>query len=394
MIKTYLRFNFITLLLVSSGTIPAQNLVTNNAAQDVQITRINQDYFFTDSLEQKLLNIGFDTIWNNGKNSWSDDLNCFVAKEGHKTFLYTLDLRSRMTFDSVQLTNSDLFIGILDGSFSLVNDEMKILLKDYASIRSIRRHYGEFIVRIDGKEGVMDYDGEVIVPLTYERLYDYGSWDHLGVLQNGRAGILDLEKNKILVTPAHEIIFSSHIHEDGEKLRFLTINKGKFGLVNKRGRTLLPPTYDGITTWVEHGPDGHFVLLNNKVGLIDYNGRTLVSPIYDELATTSTNHLVKGVLAGKFGMLNAEFRPLIPFIYESIIVDDFYIREGKAPAIYAYKDGVWRKFDIEGKLITTNANNDPYILDLADFKINHYDLEYTRICLFSTKEVSLPDGSF
>jgi len=127
MTKVY-RLLIIILTLVSFAMLPAQSTTAKFPAREVVITQLEQEYFFTDSLGNKFVELGFDTIWNDGPNSWSNDLDCFVAKDQYKTYLYALDLMSRIPFDSVKLTYNSLFIGILDGRFSLVNDDLKVLL--------------------------------------------------------------------------------------------------------------------------------------------------------------------------------------------------------------------------------------------------------------------------
>ncbi|WP_176560242.1 WG repeat-containing protein [Brevibacillus dissolubilis] len=81
------------------------------------------------------------------------------------------------------------------------------------------------------------------------------------------------------------------------------VQNKKEGLYLLGKKTLIPPTYDGIR--FQFSPDAYFVLTNGKWGLIGHDGQVLLPPTYDEpgYPTEGMNPVQFG---GKWGFVTAK----------------------------------------------------------------------------------------
>lgn len=113
--------------------------------------------------------------------------------------------------------------------------------------RDKRQHYdniGSFseagfaIVMLNKKFGMINRQGEEIIPAKYDFLWEFA-----------KGGIARFEINK------------------------------KYGLVNKKGEEIVPPKYDKIYDFVKGGLA--IVILNGKYGIINRQGHEIIVPKYN-----------------------------------------------------------------------------------------------------------------
>jgi len=233
--------------------------------------------------------------------------------------------------------------------------------------------------------GFLDEDG-IYLEFKVDSLIDIRSDRYIGIVESGKMGIYDYDDEHVLIEPQYDFIFESHIHQYGEKLRFVTLNDGLFRIINKKGRVLTKEGFECVTTWVEYGPDGHYICKDDKIGIIDYNGKEVIPAKYDELYYCDSG-IFKAVIDQKFGVLGKNGKVLIPFIYESIIVDDFRLNSEEEMFIYANMNGVWIRINYEGEIVESNANECDFIKDLRPYQVNHYGFEYVRGLMISTSDI-------
>ena len=169
----------------------------------------------------------------------------------------------------------------IDNKKTFVNQEGKevIPLDNYETISNFI--YGYITVVLNGKEGIYDYNGKLIIPFKYERVIGY-------------------EDNIMAVR----------------------INK-KWGFVDKSGKTIIPFEYQSATSF-EYGVA--IVCKNNKFGMIDQKGNIVAPYQYSLLIRQSGNELILAKYNGKEGFIDTKGKTVIPLIYDNVLL----FQNGKA----------------------------------------------------------------
>jgi len=99
---------------------------------------------------------------------------------------------------------------------------------------------------------------------------------------------------------------------------------GKYGLLSKKGDTLVQPLYDNIYDFDKNGLA--FFRLNKKFGVMDKTGKQIIKPNYDYIRRYSQYFIVfqgerkyyteKGI----YGLLNADGSELLPLSFQKMEV--------------------------------------------------------------------------
>ncbi len=212
-------------------------------------------------------------------------------------------------------------------------------------------------VKKNRKWGVVNRDGELLTPLKYDNIREF---DDEFVLVNiddttsdsnynsywrGKWGLLN--KNGEEITPIkysriEKFGFESRISSDDEFI-FINIDdgkladgytnlywRGKWGLINREGREIVPAKYDiilnfsdglapvniGVNGMGERGGSGkNIAYYGGKWGFIDRDGREAIPLKYNDV-----EHFHDGVAAiiykNKIGFINKMGREIIPPIYD------------------------------------------------------------------------------
>lgn len=192
----------------------------------------------------------------------------------------------------------------------------------------------------DGKWGMVDKNGKVVVPYEYDYIDQY-TLDMHRCLENQ-------DDDFLLVVGKEE-------HKDD------CLKEGaKYGYVNMRGEVVIPLEYDEIYGWF--GEDGcSMVEKDGKWGAIDKKGNIVVPIEYDDIihddgygwSVFRDDGFVEVVKDGKNGLLDRNGKIVVPFEYESISC----FSEGMAAVGIGgefdgfYYGGKWGYVDETGKLV-------------------------------------------
>lgn len=350
-----------------------------------KISSLGDKFVIQDSLDRLAVKDTFDFVTLEPVNNWCKKRNSFVCKKEKEFYLISSDCRNRMKFDSIKVIENGYYICNDKSGYRFVNDSFQILYDSLACLEPLSRMSGRYLFKKDDVCGILD-ETDILVKLDIDSIVDIHSWKYIGIVADGKMGIFDYAENKIILKPIYDYIFESHIHTNKEKQRFLVLNNDKFNIINKRGKTLTGYGFDQVTTWVEYGPNGHYILHNGKIGIIDYDGNEVILPIYEELFYCSSG-IYKAVKENRFGVIGKNKKILLPFIYDSIIVDDFRLGTSEEKFIYALKENIWRKFNFSGRIVSENCNDCEFIKNLASFQINHYGFEYVKELMISKDDL-------
>ena len=188
---------------------------------------------------------------------------------------------------------------------------------------------GMAVVKIEGRCGVINKKGEVVIPFNYESItgpcgklfivkkYNQLKYLSLPFLEDEKYGLIDLNESEILPFQYEEINFIDDI--------FKVAQNGKYGFINSEGREIFPCKYSYLGEYCEGlarfelsllhedvyiGLDGDLreVSLINKeykrnYGFIDRNGNEVINCIYDD-ATDFYDGIARVSFSGREGYID------------------------------------------------------------------------------------------
>ncbi len=128
-----------------------------------------------------------------------------------------------------------------------------------------------------GKWGFINDDGKEIIPLKYDHVTDNSvgyleilggdmqvysfSWGLIRVCLDGKEGLLTW-KGEVVLPPKYDQIF----HFEGDAT-FVELNK-KYGLINRSGKEIVAPKYDELKEFEDHEPFGDIKYFINGKALV------------------------------------------------------------------------------------------------------------------------------
>jgi hypothetical protein len=137
---------------------------------------------------------------------------------------------------------------------------------------SMGRQIVAYGVKLQGKVGIMDFDGKWILPPLHDEVdTDYNGDGKLATYRNGALwGVVDLETRKI-TPPLWEAIKAPH------RAPLLPVRAGaKWGYADMDGKLRIPARYDHAAEFVG---DWASVMVG-EYGLIDNGGRQVAPPVF------------------------------------------------------------------------------------------------------------------
>lgn len=272
-----------------------------------------------------------------------------------------------------------------------------ISIEDYRELNNHLKFYE------NGKSGLINLKGEIIVPAVYDEIRKYQDRnrkrDKLVIVKDNKFGFLDANL-KVLFPPIYQTnrensyIYPEHNDIDGQNLKVL--KDGKYGLISEEGQILIDFLFDDIKLlhdniymgifirdekelthntidnnkhWdlgyrvksctlfdknfnqiikfddfeyiLYYGVKSFIVKKNNKFGIVNHLGKVIVPLDYDSLIPEESSYRVSK--NNKIGIVNAEGKVVIPLKYENV--------EFNGEAIYVTQDSLIGVYNRQYKLI-------------------------------------------
>ncbi len=192
------------------------------------------------------------------------------------------------------------------------------------------------IVAIDGlkdvvkvtkeeKVGVVDKEGKEIVAIQYTDITNLGKDSKEGfiVKEEGKYGVVDSTNQTILETK-YEGIEKVHRNE-----MYVVKQAGSQILIKKDGEEVQKTGYDEITEILKNIENGIIYKKDGKFGVMKTTGEVTIAPDYEELKETKTGLFI-AKQKGKYGVIDLQKENKIEPIYQSIQYNekaDIYIAE-------------------------------------------------------------------
>ena len=164
---------------------------------------------------------------------------------------------------------------------------------------------GFYRVMQNGLVGVVNSEGEVLIPCQFDQIYDLTDDNYVKVLRNLKIGLYQLEYGMIL-PPDYDQIWA---FENG--LAKVLKNR-KIGYINTKGEIIIPVEYNHI--WAEE--NGLIKVLNDgKMGFLNSNGEIILPVDYQQIWSFEDG-LAKVMKDGKIGYVNMEGNEVIPPVFD------------------------------------------------------------------------------
>lgn len=216
-------------------------------------------------------------------------------------------------FDSKQNIwyENNLLRVVKNGKCGIIDcDGNTIVPCEYESITSLKSVKENLLVKKDNKVGVINNLGQVVVPTEYSNvklLKEGYKNEYIIVDEQGNSGVISTS-GTVIVTPAYKDIKYINSTE-----MYAANIDNKWTLINKKGE-VLNNSYDDYT-YVK----GDYVIVqkDGKYGIITVNGEVKIEPTYEELKYAfSVYYIAK--LNSKYGIINTDNTTLIPLEYLSM----------------------------------------------------------------------------
>ena len=198
-----------------------------------------------------------------------------------------------------------------NGKYGLIDCDGKVILNaEYDEITSLKSVKENLVVKKDNKVGVVNAIGQIIVPVEYanvELLKEGYKNEYKIVDETGNSGIISTS-GTVIVAPAYK-----DIKYLGSTEIYAANIDNKWTLINKKGE-VLNNSYDDYTY-----SKGDYVIVKQgeKYGIITTSGEVKIEPMYEELNYAfSVYYIAK--LNSKYGVINTDNVSSIGFEYLSM----------------------------------------------------------------------------
>lgn len=209
--------------------------------------------------------------------------------------------------------------------YGLINLDCELLLPCEYSYISTQKNSDLIFVTKDTLMGFVDRNMNWVVPMIYRDIYSETEWigdmfycGKLIVEKNGKAGVIDTTGKLLLPCQYDYCDFLS------DNL-FCVYNEynNTHGGINLQGDTVIPFDYTRISN-IGGGKNFILVRQNDKYGFVNSNGKVIVPCQYEDF-----NYCWNGKVSlkkdGKWGVLDTLGNVVLPFIYDNGL--SFYLPE-------------------------------------------------------------------
>ena len=210
-----------------------------------------------------------------------------------------------------------------DGKYGVIDTNGKLLVSpEYDSIEALQGVDKVLLTEKNGKFGIIDNVGTVIIDNNYKKIEPISSKYEDGFIveaENGKYGVISYTKTTELETKYDDI---KKIYSNGKY--YAVKENNKWEVVSEDGQKYLEGAYDDI---VSINGENVIVKNNNKYGVVQVtDNKKIIDTTYEEISYGSDNkYIVKS--NNKYGIIDASGNKLVDFKYESITyrdIADFY----------------------------------------------------------------------
>ena len=218
-----------------------------------------------------------------------------------------------------------------DGQAGLLKNKKNILNYEYEDI-SYNSYNNVFIVQRNGKQGIVDKEGNIKLDTKYTDIKFGGIY--VNVQENEQKKVLDLNGNEI--TNGY---ISNMPTKDGQH----SIVYGEdeiYKIIDNSGNVVVDKNY----TYIEELDNNYFIVANyNNNGIIDLTGKSVVDLRYSSIFKLDNTELIQAndASTNTINLINKNMEIIVTMAEADIEVKDNYIR--------VYSEEESKYFDLTGK---------------------------------------------
>ena len=261
--------------------------------------------------------------------------------KGCSVYNGNLQLVLKGGYNSIELGCEGQFIVKKDGKYGVVSEKGAVILPlKYSNINSNKNGY---TVKLNQKAGLFNSEGKEIIPISYHWVYTGKIDDNIPIvaeLNDNNAGYINT-KNEWVIPPTYQYAFAF-------RQGVARVKKGRnYMYINLKGEPVIQD-FDNyvIQNYVIEPSDNTYIVgvrKECKYMVYDLNGNLLDT--YDGFINNWSGNAIFGVKkGGKWGYIDGYGKVIVPFEYEE--VNNF--SEGLASV---RKDGKWGYINPKNEIV-------------------------------------------
>ena len=264
--------------------------------------------------------------------------------KGCSVYNENLQLVLKGGYNSIELGCEGQFIVKKDGKYGVVSEKGAIILPlKYSNINSNKNGY---TVKLNQKAGLFNSEGKEIIPISYHWVYTDKIDDNIPIvaeLNDNNAGYINT-KNEWVIPPTYQYAFAF-------RQGVARVKKGRnYMYINLKGEPVIQDfdnyVIQNFDNYVIEPSDNTYIVgvrKECKYMVYDLNGNLLDT--YDGFINNWSGNAIFGVKkGGKWGYIDGYGKVIVPFEYEE--VNNF--SEGLASV---RKDGKWGYINPKNEIV-------------------------------------------
>ena len=224
------------------------------------------------------------------------------------------------------------------------------------------------IIKKNDKFGLINNIKQLVLPCVYDSIERPHLADYFFISKNGLFGVVTTKGILTIPIIYEQIEYEWKNQQSDDEDNFIVQKNKKLGTIDFHNNTIIPIEYDGISNWVEYGPDAHYVKKGCHYGIVDYKtGKLIIPVLYDGIC----NHkgLIEIKMQGSYGIITLKNEEIIPCIYDRIFedIDLFGFDKNHKDRIFARKNSIWYEFFLSGKISKSNISTKDINKDFLNY---------------------------
>ena len=214
-----------------------------------------------------------------------------------------------------------------NGLYGLIDLSGKELLQcEYDKIEALEGVQNTFKITKDGKGGIADDKGNVLITPSYAEITSLDKDRSQGFIvknSDGKYGIVDTANKQVLETKYDTV---EKIYRNDY---YVVTENGKQEVVKKAGDIVLSGNYDKIEAILQNPENGIIYKQKEKYGIMNLSGDVVIKPEYEKLKEGASGSII-AKKDSKYGIIDLEENQKVEFKYKNLSYNekaDLYIAE-------------------------------------------------------------------
>lgn len=290
------------------------------------------------------------------------------------------DILIEPIYDNIKIPNpqKDVFICQKEDKKIILNEKGQEILTQYEEVNPISINgivsnlpYEKRVLKYkeNGKYGLIDYTGKVIVKPIYEEIEGLENKEsELIVKKDGKYGVIN-DRGVKLISEEYDLIVADGYYTEENKYALSgyiisnrTDNGYRYGYLNYKLEKILKTEYNEVSRVLEIN-DGQDIYLiaskNGKFGVVK-NNKTIINYDYQDIEYDANNNLFKLQRNLQFGVYDINGKSILPVQYKELEFKGVYIQaleNGKENYTYFNSEGREIKVPKYTSVLKTSEDN-------------------------------------